>query len=138
MKEYILDLDKPRVLKFGFLALKKIELKFGKLTVDQILALKNHDWLFVAWAGLIWEDKELSVDQLMEKIDDSIPKKNTITSIIEITAGAFTAHFGGPKKVQASAIAAAEKHMKKLKVEKETEKKEEVTLTIPSSKPQKK
>lgn len=138
MKEYILNLDKRRVLKFGFLALKKIELKFGKLTVDQVLALKSHEWAFVAWAGLIWEDKELTESRLLELLDESIPKKYTINSISTIVSGAIAAHFGGSKKAQASALAAAEKQMKEMGEKKETGKKKEPTPTIPSSKTQKK
>ena len=141
MREYVLDLDKRRVLKYAFLGLRKIRLKYGSISFEKILATLEQqidEIPFIVWAGLVWEDTELTEERVVELLDATIGKKYSIVEICDIAMGALALHFGGSKKVKASAIAIAKMRMKEVKEKTETGKKKEVTPVIPSSKTQKK
>lgn len=135
MKDYILDLDKPRELRFGFKAIRLIRQKFGDRKIEELLMLKIDEIPVLAWAGLKWQDSQLTLEKVEDLLDDAIPKKYTITALTEIVINALANQMGiKPKKAPAGVpITAAEKP----KVEKPTEKKEP-TKTIPSTKRPKK
>ena len=94
MKDYILDLDKPRKLKFGFKASRLIREKFGDKDFRDISKFHVDDMPTVAWAGLVWEDQNLSVEKVEELLDAQIPEKITIIDCMEIIVAALIAHIG--------------------------------------------
>lgn len=135
MKNYILDLDKSRELRFGFKAIRLIRQKFGDRKIEELLLLKIDEIPVLAWAGLKWEDSQLTVEKVEDLLDDAIPKKYTITALTEIVINALADQMGvKPKKASAGAPTAV---VEKPKTEKPAEKKEP-TETIPSTKRPKK
>jgi len=128
MKDYILDLDKPRELRFGFKATREIRRKFGDRNVESLLNIKVDEMPILAWAGLKWDDKTLTVEKVEDLLDDAIPKKYTILRVTEIVLEAFSDHMGITSKK-----AKADDQKKEVITEKK-----QVTSTIPSTKKQKK
>ena len=67
MKDHIINLDKPRKLKYGFKAHKIIREKYGeKKSLADILNVHADEIPFFAWAGLVWEDKSLTYEKVEE------------------------------------------------------------------------
>lgn len=120
MKEYILDLDRPRKLKFGFKATRLIEEKLGnaQLNREAFEKMQIHEFLNIIHAGLVWEDKDLTVEKLEDIIDQKIPEKYNITQLIDIVGKAFVDHLGGAK----------------IKKKSTQEKKKKVSTKVPKSK----
>ena len=135
MKDYILELDKPRELRFGFKAMRLIRNKFGERSLDQLMNIQIDEIPYLAWAGLTHEDKALTVEQLEDLLDAAIPKKYTILSVTNLILEALAGQMGVelPKKVKAGD---QEKEAEKPKTA--TEEKTQPTKTIPSTKKQKK
>lgn len=98
MKEYILKLDHPRRLKFGFRAIRLIREKFGDRDVSDLLNLKIDEMPAVAWAGLVHEDKDLTLEKTEELLDAAIPENHTILDIINIVIDAISEQVGAQKK----------------------------------------
>lgn len=94
MKDYILNLDKPRKLKFGFKASRLIREKFGDKDFRDISKFHVDEMPTVAWAGLVWEDPNLSVEKVEELLDAQIPEKMTLIESMELIVGALIAHIG--------------------------------------------
>lgn len=133
MKGYILDLDKPRELRFGFKAMRELRLKFGNRSLDQLMNIKVDEMPILAWAGLKWEDKTLTPDKVEDLLDAAIPKKYTILAVTEFILEALAAQMGVDPKVKAG--------IPVVKMEDEAKKaaeKKKVTATIPSTKKPKK
>jgi len=128
MKDYILDLDRPRELRFGFKAVRDIRKRLGERSIESLINLKWDEVPILVWAGLKHEDKQLTVEKVEDLLDDSIPKNHTIMAVTNIAFEAFADHMGLElKKVKAD--------------DQETEKvaeKKKPTKTIPSTKKQKK
>jgi len=120
MSDYILNLDKPRKLKFGFQATKLLEDKFDKkqLDAEMIQNMQISEFTYFIWAGLVWEDAELTEEKLIELLDEKIPETYTIVSLINIVAGAFMDHLG-------------------VSVKKKSTKLKTATMTMPKKKPSK-
>lgn len=136
MKDYILDLDKPRELRFGFKASRMIRQRFGERSLDSLLNIKWDEVPVLVWAGLKWDDKQLTVEQVEDLLDDAIPKKYTILEVTNTTLTALAEHMGiESKKAKADET---EKKTEKAKPETMAEKKTEPTEVIPSTKKQKK
>jgi hypothetical protein len=103
VKDYVLNLDRPRHLKFGFGAARLIRQKFGDRSVEDILNMKVDEMPFVAWAGLAWEDPELTAEQVEKLIDAKIGEEYTISDVVNIVSDAITRDFGGePEKKKKS------------------------------------
>lgn len=73
-------LDRERHLKFGLRALRAIEEKTGKSALGGVFwEGKNpstDDFTTLIWAGLLHEDKTLTIDQVIDLVDEhsSIPE----------------------------------------------------------------
>jgi len=73
-------LDRERHLKFGLRALRAIEEKTGRSALgDEFWKDKEpstEDFITLIWAGLLHEDKELTIDQVIDLVDEysSIPE----------------------------------------------------------------
>lgn len=95
MKEYILDLDKPRKLHYGFKALGLVRQKYGeKRDLTDVMDVNLDEMPFFAYVGLVRGDKTLTPERVEDLIDDAIPEKYTVTDIIKIIAEAITSHIG--------------------------------------------
>jgi heterodisulfide reductase subunit B len=95
MKEYILNLDRPRKLKFGFKATRLINEKFKEeKNLKDLAEFALDEFIFLAWAGLSWEDESLTVEKVEELMDDKVGVEYSQTDIANIIAEAMTAHSG--------------------------------------------
>lgn len=92
MSYYPIQLDKSRNFRYGMKALSLIEKKFkknlsaidfGNLTIDETMT--------IVWAGLVHEDRDLTVERLIDIIDENDIK---FMSIIEAMNEAITGAFG--------------------------------------------
>lgn len=101
MKEYILNLDKPRKLKFGFRALGIIREKYGQKTeLLDVMNVETDEMPFFAWAGLAWEDESLTSEKVEDLIEDKIGETYTVLDIIGIIVNAIREHVGVKKKAK--------------------------------------
>ena len=98
MREYILELDRPRKLKFGFKAIRLIREHFGEKDVSDLLNMKVDEMPIIAWAGLIHEDPDLTIEKVEDLLDGSIPERYTVVEIVNILAEALADHFGVSEK----------------------------------------
>lgn len=115
MKDYVLNLDKPRKLKFGFKATRLINEKFKKRDLTKLVEFALEEFLFLAWAGLMWEDESLTEEKLEELMDEKIGVEYSQTDIANIVAAAMTAHAGTvPVKKKVSETIPSKKHAKPL------------------------
>jgi hypothetical protein len=134
MKDYILELDKPRELRYGFKALRMIRQKFGDRNLDQLQNIKMDEIPSLAWAGLKWADSALTVERVEDMLDEAIPKKYTIMAVTTMILEALAAQMGveipSPLK-KALAGEPAEKAAEKTS-------RPQPKKTIPSTKKQKK
>lgn len=134
MKDHIINLDKPRKLRYGFKAIRMIRQKFGDKSIENILNINVDEVPTLAWAGLKWEDNTLTLEQVEDLLDAAIPEKYTIMSLIELIMGAMAAQVGVQVKKAPAGEAKVELTVEKS--EKKAEKKAEKTEaaeTIPSS-----
>jgi len=103
MKDFILNLDKPRKLKFGFKATRLINEKFKERDLKKLVEFALDEFIFLAWAGLIWEDESLTEEKVEELMDEKVGVEYSQTDIANIVAEAMTAHSGAmPVKKKAS------------------------------------
>lgn len=133
MKNYILELDKPRELRFGFKALRMIRERFGDRSIDQLLNLKIDEIPVLVLAGLKWEDKALTLDMVEDQLDAMIPERYTVMEVTTTVLEALATQMG----VDAKKLPAGVKKVVEAKIKAATEK-PEVTKTIPSRKKQRK
>lgn len=86
-------LDKERNFRYGMKALSLIEKKLKK-NIGQIdfNNLSIEETMTILWAGLYHEDKELTVDSLMDIIDDH---DISLNQVIEKMGEAISDAFGG-------------------------------------------
>jgi len=147
MKEHKLELDKPRELRYGFRALRDIRLRVGERSLENLMNMPVDEMPVFAWAGLKWEDKTLTVEQVEELLDAAIPDKYTVMEVTEIIITAMADQIGietkktpaGETKVHPDLQKAVEETVKtgKIMEEKKAQKKKPEGTTI-SSKKQKK
>ncbi len=94
MKDYILELDKPRKLKFGYKASRLIREKFGDKDFSDVKKMNIDDMPIFAWAGLVWEEEELTVEKVEGLLDAKISDEFTVIDSMTIIVAAFAAHMG--------------------------------------------
>ena len=127
MKEYILDLDKPRELRFGFKSLRAIREKFGNKSLSELMNIEVDEIPVLVLHGLSWDEKALTLDQVENLLDAAIPKKYTVLGITTLILEALAAQMGiDTKKVIAD------------NQEAEKKKKQQITKKTPSTKQRKK
>lgn len=147
-KDYFLDLDRRRELRFGFKAARLIRQAFGNRNIDQLMNIHMDEIPTLVQIGLLWEEPRLTIDQVVSLLDESVPKKYKMMEITKIVLEALADHLGVPpkeesqeekgKKAPADNLKKTEKTEKsKLYVEVKAEEKKP-TETIPSLKKQKK
>lgn len=91
------EMDKTRNFRYGMKALSLIEKKFNK----PIAKINMQDFTIeesavLIWAGLVHEDKELTV----EKVIDIIDEKGNFQEVIEAMNKAMEDAFGNNKNVK--------------------------------------
>ena len=96
MKEFILNLDKPRRLVYDFDAWDLIAEKYTSETEDFDLAgIKVKEIPFLTFAGLRWEDPELTEQKTKELLNEGIRQgKTTIVEITEKISAALSSQSG--------------------------------------------
>lgn len=113
MKDYVLNLDRPRKLKFGFKATRVISEKFKSKDLKKLVEFALDEFIFLAWAGLMWEDESLTEEKVEELLDEKIGVEYSQTDIANIVAEAMTAHSGAtPVKKKVSETIPSKKHEK--------------------------
>ncbi|MEH7391773.1 hypothetical protein [Bacillus sp. JJ1474] len=87
-----IELDKTRNLRYGMLAISKIEKKFKK-TISKIdfEDLSMEDTATIIWAGLVHEDSKLTPEKVMQLVDDH----SNIKDVVETMGKAFQDSMGG-------------------------------------------
>jgi len=118
MKEHKLELDKPRVLRYGFKALRLIRLKFGERSIANLMNMPIDEMPAFAWAGMKWDDKSITLEQVEDLLDAAIPDKYTVMEATEIIINAIADQVGIKGKK-----APAGETKTELKVEEKAEKK---------------
>jgi hypothetical protein len=98
LKEFVLDLDRPRKLKFGFKAIRLIREKLGDREISDLMNMKVDEMSTIAWAGLIHEEPELTVERIEGLLDEQIGKDYTVMDIIGILVEAIAEQIGVEKK----------------------------------------
>lgn len=109
MKDFILDLDRPRKLKFGFKAIRLIREKFGDREISDIMNMKVDEMSTIAWAGLIHEEPELTVERVEGLLDEKIGEDYTVMDIIGILVEAIAEQIGIEKKTISPIFSTPEK-----------------------------
>jgi hypothetical protein len=90
-----LHLDKPRNLRFGMKAMSLIETELGvKISKLNLSDVGINDLAVFIWAGLVHEDPALTVDAVMDLIDDH----SSIPEISEKLSLAIEGSTGKPEK----------------------------------------
>lgn len=94
-----IELDKVRNFRYGMKAMSVVEKKFKKpISKIDLNNLTMEETATIIWAGLQHEDKKLSVDMVMDLIDD----KGNLREVMEAMAEAMNAAFGNVKGVEVS------------------------------------
>lgn len=89
----MIELDKARNLRFGYKALLLIEKKLGKFSNLDLSNVGFEDMAVILHAGLVHEDKELTLDNLIDIIDEH----SNIEDIANKVTEAFEVSFGKNK-----------------------------------------
>lgn len=98
MKDFVLTLDRPRRLKFGFRAIRLIREKFGDREISDLMKMRVDEMPIIAWAGLIHEDPDLTVEKVEALVDEKIGKDYTVMDIVGILIEAIGDQIGTGKK----------------------------------------
>ena len=105
MKKYVgIDLDKARNLRFGMVALMKIEEKLGKSfqEIDFQGSLKYKDLSVIIWGGLVHEDANLTPLKVAELIDEYSDMQTVTEKMTEAMELAFGKKQAGTAEEQES------------------------------------
>lgn len=94
MKDYVLNLDRPRKLKFGFKADRLLTEKYGDKEVWDLENIALQEFVFFAWVGLYWEDESLTVEKVEELLDEKIGDTYSQFDIITLITEAMADHLG--------------------------------------------
>jgi hypothetical protein len=99
MTEHVLNLDRPRKLKFGFRACRLIREKFGDKEINDLLSMKVDEMPVIAWAGMVWDDVNMTAEKAEEIIEQAIfEEKTRIIDVINTISACLIEQFGAQKK----------------------------------------
>lgn len=137
MKDYVLELDKPRALRFGFKAMRAIREKFGDRSFAELMSLKLDEIPQLVLIGLKWEDKQITIDEIEDLLDESI-QKYPILDVTNCVLEALAAHMGvDVKKVAADVLEKGAEKVKEVIAEEKDKKKKQPRRTTVSKKQKK-
>lgn len=92
---YPIQLDKVRNFRYGMKAISIIEKKFKKpIAKVDFDNLTMEDTATIIWAGLVHEDKNLTVEKVMDLIDE----KGNLQQVMQVMSEAVNIAFGGGKE----------------------------------------
>jgi len=100
MKDFILDLDKPRRLVFDFDAWDVIADKYAPREPEKDFDISNlnityREVPFLIYAGLCWEDPELTEEKTKSLLNEQVKAgKYTIMAILNLVVEAMFAQAG--------------------------------------------
>ena len=87
-----IKLDKERLFKYGMKAISLVEKKFKKpISQVDMNSLTMEEMATIIWAGLVHEDKNLSVERVMDLVDDYA----NVTAVFETAGEALNKAFVG-------------------------------------------
>ena len=99
MSYYPIELDKTRNFKYGMRAISLAEKKFkSPISKIDMNNLTMEEMATIIWAGLVHEDKNLSIERVMDLVDDS---KLTVTQVFEMAGDALDKAFNGEEPEEA-------------------------------------
>lgn len=100
MKTYVpIKLDKMRNLRYSFKALSRLEEEFGcSIATINFATLSVRQIVTFIWAGLIHEDNDLTVDKVMDLMDDSELEMDELMEKVTEAMDAALASMGAGKK----------------------------------------
>lgn len=99
-----IQLDKVRNFRYGMKAMASIEDQLGQsVTSLDLEKLTIRQTATIIWAGLVWEDKDLTVDALMDIVDEH----SNMPAVLEAMTKAFSAGFGSAPGPNPKAVAPA-------------------------------
>lgn len=99
MSYYPIHLDKGRTLHYGMKAISLIEKKLGK-PIAQInfeADMTTEDAVVLIWAGLVHEDKALTVEDVLDLLDSPKDFEQAMLTAGEALQDAFMANTGTEK-----------------------------------------
>jgi hypothetical protein len=87
-----IELDRIRNLRYGMQAMINLERKLGKpmASIDFEKEVRYEEIATIIWAGLYWEDKTLTVDAVVELIDEH----SDIQTAFKVMGEAMSESFG--------------------------------------------
>lgn len=89
------ELDKVRNFRYGMKAISIIEKKFKKpIAKVDFDNLTMEDTATIIWAGLVHEDKNLTVEKVMDLIDE----KGNLQEVMKAMSEGMSAAFGGKEE----------------------------------------
>jgi hypothetical protein len=89
------ELDKVRNFRYGMKAISIVEKKFKKpIAKVDFDNLTMEDTATIIWAGLVHEDKNLTVEKVMDLIDE----KGNLQQVMQVMSEAMSAAFGGKEE----------------------------------------
>lgn len=90
MKYFPIELDKTRNLRYGMVAMDRIEKKLKKnVTNINLEDLSIYEMAVFLWGGLSHEDSKLTPERVMELVDEH----SNMQAAMEVMAEAFSASF---------------------------------------------
>lgn len=90
-----IELDKVRNFRYGMKAISMIEKKLKKpISKVDFENLTMEDTATIIWAGLAHEDKSLTLDKVMDLIDE----KGNLQEVMQAMSEAMSLAFGGGKE----------------------------------------
>lgn len=99
-----ITLDKARNFRYGMKALSLIEKKFKKnMSSIDFENLTIEETITIVWAGLVHEDKDLTVDKLIDIIDETGIK---FDEIVKAMSEAISDAFGSSEVTEENPIQA--------------------------------
>lgn len=118
MKEFVLELDRPRKLVYDFDAWDLISEHFGtgdgkEFDLDS-LNITYRDLPFLVYAGLRWEDESLSYEQTKKLLNGAIRSgRLDIMQILDVVMKAIFAQSGVKQRSELKAEAASAEEVQK-------------------------
>jgi hypothetical protein len=94
MKEWLLNLDRPRRLRFDFKAIRALRERYAGKDLPDLMNLAFDELPYFAWVGLVWEDPALTPAAVEMMLNENIGIELTIAGVAETIAGALAAHTG--------------------------------------------
>ena len=89
------ELDKVRNFRYGMKAISTIEKKFKKpISKVDFENMTMEETATIIWAGLVHEDKNLTVEKVMDLIDE----KGNLQQVMQVMSEAMSVAFGGKEE----------------------------------------